>query len=175
MTDAQAAQEALNSVAYKQYLASSKAAADLQKQTQKTAAGRYDQSFMENVKNLGWIPTANTPDQAGNAGSWDYGQLRDQGIATKAGTGFWNQLQDFAGRGALRSTEFTKSKNMLGNNLAQQKSDLAKGRTQFGEQQQADALAFQAQQEKDRVAALDQAKQAALTRLYNQNAGSVGL
>ena len=174
-TDQQAAQDALNSVAYRQYLDSALAAKNLQKQTQGTAKKRYDQTFMENIKNLGWTPVSADPEQAGGAGNWDYGQLRDEGIHTKSGTGLWNQLQDFASRGALRSTEFTKSRNMALNDFAKQRADLLGSRAQFGEQQQAEMAAFLQKQESDRLAALDQAKRDALSRILNQNAGSVGL
>jgi hypothetical protein len=172
--DQKAAQDALNSVAYKKLLADQKAAENLKKQEQATARTRYDQTFMENLRNLGWVPSSQDPGQADTAGTWDYGQQRAQGLTTKAGSDFWNQLNDFSARGASRSTEFDQARNRLGVGYNQQKSNITLGRTQDIENQTNDFLTFQRQQEAARSAALEQAKQAALTNIINNNRRTAG-
>lgn len=171
----QAAQDALNSVTYKKLLADQKIAENLKRQEQATARTRYDQSFMENLKNLGWTPSSADPGKADTAGTWDYGQLRGQGLTTKAGTDFWNQLNDFSARGASRSTEFMNAKNRLGVGYNQQKSNITAGRVQDIEKQTADILAFQRQQEADRANALEAAKSAALQNIINANQRTAGM
>jgi hypothetical protein len=152
---------ALQSPAYQAAAAARKRALDNFQSSQGTAAQQFGVQHANDVRNLGYDPRAK---------KWDTGDLYGQsGIRTTSGQAYTNQLNDFGNRGMTQSGGFAAARNALDVSMGNQLSGLNSQEAKFTTDQGSALLNFQQQQEQDRLAALNQARQIELTRILGQS------
>lgn len=92
--------------------------------------GRYETSFGESMRGLGWTPEVaddpNTPEIETAPGAWN---MTDQNTAS--GRALTNQQNDFASRGMLQSSLFGRANDDLMRSLNDQLGGMQTGRTSF--------------------------------------------
>lgn len=132
------------------------AAMELFGQTQATEQARYGKSYDESLAELGYDPTK---------GSFDFGQLMAQGErATTSGKAYNALRNDFAARGMLQSGAYQAQRGVLSSELEKQRKAIDEAKANFAVDQQAKLAAQNAANEQARQVALDEAKQAVLSR-----------
>ena len=132
------------------------AAMELFGQTQATDKARFEEKFGRSLTDLGYDPT--------NA-RWDLGEMLTSGQrATESGRAFNALRNDFAARGMLQSGAFQAARNVLQQQLNDRLTAVQQGRTSFLEDQAAAMRARQQQDEQQRQAALQEARDAILSR-----------
>lgn len=132
------------------------AAMELFGQTQATEQARYGKSYDESLAELGYDPTK---------GSFDFGQLMAQGErATTSGKAYNALRNDFAARGMLQSGAYQAQRGVLSSELEKQRKAIDEAKANFGVDQAAKLAAQNAANEQARQVALDEAKQAVLSR-----------
>lgn len=123
---------------------------------QATGRARFDEDYGRSLTELGYDPTAKT---------WDLGELLSSGQRATASGKAYNALRnDFAARGMLQSGAYQAQRGVVAQQLADQLKATEGGRTKFLEDQTAALTAQQQQAEAQRLAALDEARQAILNR-----------
>jgi len=132
------------------------AAMELFGQTQATEQARYNKSYDESLAELGYDPTK---------ASFDFGQLMSSGErATTSGKAYNSLRNDFAARGMLQSGAYQAQRGVLSTELEKQRKAIDEAKVNFGVDQAAKLAAQNAANEQARQVALDEAKQAVLSR-----------
>lgn len=120
---------------------------------QATDLARYNEDYGRNLTELGY--NANT--------GFDRGNLLSSGQrATTSGKAYNALGDDFAARGMLQSGAYQARQGVLGTQLEDQRQALDRAKLRFSEDQNKALLAQQAQNEQQRQAALDAARQSIL-------------
>jgi hypothetical protein len=126
-------------------------------QGQTTGRTRFEEDLGRSFSELGFDPTS---------GKFDLGELLSSGQrATTSGQAFQALRNDFAARGMLQSGAYEARKGVLRDQLMTQQRELEGRRTRFLEDQTAALVAQEEQAKAQRDAALDEARQALLTRM----------
>lgn len=143
-----------------EYLARERAIAAAMEQFaagQATEAARYGENYNKSLAELGYDPTSN---------KWDLGELMSSGQrATASGKAYEALRNDFAARGMLQSGAYQAKRGVLSNQLNEQLNAIQQAKVRFGEDQQAKLVAQQAQNEQQRQAALEAARQSILNSM----------
>jgi hypothetical protein len=125
-------------------------------QEQATEKTRFGTRLGESFTELGFDPTS---------GKFDLGELLAQGQrATVSGRAYDALRNDFAARGMLQSGAYQARRGVLETDLMGRKKALEDSRIAFDQDQQRALEARNAQAEAARTAALEEAKQAVLSR-----------
>jgi hypothetical protein len=120
------------------------------------AKERFNTNLQKSFAELGYDPTK---------GTFDLGELLAQGQrATISGRAYDALRNDFAARGMLQSGAYQARRGVLDSDLMRQREALDKTGADFLVDQDAARKAREAQNEVQRRAALDEAKQAVLNR-----------
>jgi len=142
-----------------EYLARERAlqsAMDLFGSRQGTERVRFEENLNKSFGELGFNPTS---------ASFDLGELLSSGQrATTSGKAYNALRNDFAARGMLQSGAFQGQRGVLTDQLMRQQQALEGSRTRFTEDQAAALAQQQMENEQQRRAALDDARQALLSR-----------
>ena len=145
---------------YADYLKQREAASKLFEAGQKTDEARYLKNYNQALLDLGWLS---------DKGAFDKGELLSSGQRATASGKAYNALRnDFAARGMLQSGAFDVANTLLENQLGQQRTSQEEAKTNFTNDLIAKKDAFNAEQNKSELTALDRAKQA----LYDQYAAA---
>lgn len=101
--------------------------ADLQRRTADigTQKTRYDTDYGTSIKSLGW------KDQDQNWDTADDGEWEQNDVNTASGRGFQNQLNDYAARGKVQSSDYATALQNLWNNLNEQRTSMFGSRSTF--------------------------------------------
>jgi hypothetical protein len=142
-----------------EYLARERAlqsAMDLFGSRQGTERVRFEENLNKSFGELGFNPAS---------ASFDLGELLSSGQrATTSGRAYNALRNDFAARGMLQSGAFQGQRGVLTDQLMRQQQALEGSRTRFTEDQAAALAQQQMENEQQRRAALDEARQALLSR-----------
>lgn len=143
-----------------EYLARERAIAAAMEQFaagQATEAARYGENYNRSLAELGYDPTS---------AKWDLGELMSSGQrATTSGKAYDALRNDFASRGMLQSGAYQAKRGILSNQLNEQLAAVQQAKVRFGEDQAAKLTAQQAQNEQQRQAALEAARQSILNSM----------
>jgi hypothetical protein len=149
-----------------------------------TRGQRYQQDFTTGLDRLGFRPApqpmmaARSMEGADGAegavgfatgplqGSFDIEGEMDRTSAAARGTR--GMRDEFAGRGTLRSTDFTNSFADFQNRLQQQLTGMETGRTRFGEDLETELAQFRARTQEQRQAAEESARNRAIMQSIAQ-------
>ncbi|WP_396190343.1 hypothetical protein [Flavobacterium sp.] len=125
--------------------------------TQATEAARYNENYNKSLAELGYDPTSN---------KWDLGELMSSGQrATASGKAYDALRNDFAARGMLQSGAYQAKRGVLSNQLNDQLTAVQQAKVRFGEDQATKLTAQKAQNEQQRQAALEAARQSILNSM----------
>jgi len=123
---------------------------------QSTERTRFDTGLQDSFRDLGFDPTSR---------AFDLGELMAQGQRETISGRAYNDLRnDFAGRGMLQSGAYQAKRGTLSQRLIEQATELEKRGITFGEDQTAALVAQEEQAKAQRNAALEEARQAVLSR-----------
>lgn len=125
--------------------------------SQATEAARYGENYNKSLAELGYDPTKS---------AWDLGELMSSGQrATTSGKAYDALRNDFAARGMLQSGAYQAKRGVLSNQLNDQLAAVQQAKVRFGEDQAAKLASQQAQNEQQRQAALEAARQSILNSM----------
>lgn len=126
---------------YKAQLASLMAALEGFETEQKAGRSRFDTDFSQGINSLGFKPTANNFGGVGASAGADGtvtttgGEFDYDDENTAAGRGAISQMNDFASRGMLQSSDFGRATDLRNRNLNSQLLSMVDSRRRFGEDQ----------------------------------------
>lgn len=123
---------------------------------QATDLARYTEDYNKSLQDLGYDTKT----------GFDRGNLMSSGQrATTSGRAYNALGDDFAGRGMLQSGAYQARQGVLGTQLEDQRGAIDKAKIRFAEDQNKALLAQQAQNEQQRQAALEAARQSILNTM----------
>lgn len=130
--------------------------------------GNYNVDYNQGMTNLGWkwnVPSYQDISYDPNSGKWSSGvgaaateistpgEFSQEDVNTASGRAYQNQLNDFAARGMLRSSDFNDAKRALDRSLLSQAGSMVTGRQRYLSDLERQRNAFLAEDKAAREAA----------------------